>query len=77
MLCRRHLIGESAFEAEYQMRPSHLQVALPITPEIVASRRSSLKQLEVPVENVNAVIASTDLNLSFALTTTITVFMND
>ena len=59
------------------MRPSHLQFQLPITPEIVASRKSNLKMLEVPTENVNAVIASSDLNLSFALTTTITVFMND
>lgn len=59
------------------MRPAHLQVALPITPELVASRKSALKMLEVPETNVNAVVASTDLNLSFALTTTITVFMRD
>ena len=77
LLCRRHLIGEQAFEAEYQMRPSHLECQLPITPELVASRKSTLKQLEVPSQRVNAVIASTDLNLSFALTTTITVFFND
>lgn len=77
LLCKRHLIGESAFEAEYQMRPAHLQVALPISPDLVASRKSHLKMLEIPKENVNAVIASTDLNLSFALTTTITVFFNN
>lgn len=77
MLCRRHLIGELAFDAEYQMRPDSLQMALPISPDIVASRKSNLKMLEVPKENVNAVVASTDLNLSFALTTTITVFMRD
>ena len=59
------------------MTPAHVQVSLPITPEIVASRKSDLKMLEIPRENVNAVIASTDLNLSFALTTTITVFFNN
>lgn len=77
LLCRRHLIGEVAFDAEYQMRPDSLQMAIPISPDVVASRKSNLKMLEVPQENVNAVIASTDLNLSFALTTTITVFMRD
>ena len=71
------MIGEAAFEAEYQMRPSHMKVHLPITPDLVASRKSTLKMLEVPDENVQAVIASTDMNLSFALTTTITVFFND
>lgn len=59
------------------MSPAHVQVSLPITPEIVASRKSDLKMLEIPQENVNAVIASTDLNLSYALTTTITVFFNN
>lgn len=59
------------------MRPAQLQFTLPISPDLVASRKSNLKMLEVPVDNVNAVVASTDLNLSFALTTTITVFMRD
>lgn len=77
LLCRRHLIGESAFDAEYQMRPLHVQVALPITPELVASRKSSLKEKEIPKENVVCVVASTDLNLSFALTTTVVAFMRD
>ena len=45
LLCRKHLIGESAFDAEYQMRPKHVQVALPITPELVASRKSELKEM--------------------------------
>ena len=59
------------------MNPVQVQTALPITPEIVASRKSNVKMLEVPSENVNAVIASTDLNLAKYLTTTITVFMRD
>jgi hypothetical protein len=63
--------------SEYQMTPEQMTFAIPISPDLVASRKSSLKMLEVPKENVNAVVASTDLNLSFALTTTITVFMRD
>ena len=77
LLCRKHLIGDSAFDAEYQMRPKHVQVALPITPELVASRKSELKELELPSENVQWVVASSDLNLSFAITTTIVVFKRD
>lgn len=50
---------------------------MPITPEIVASRKSELKELEIPQQNVNMVIASTDCNLSKYLTTTIVVFMRD
>jgi uncharacterized glyoxalase superfamily protein PhnB len=77
LLCRRHLIGEQAFDAEYQMRPFHLQLSLPISPQIVASRISNLKELEIPKENVLWVCASSDLNLSKFITTTIVVFMRD
>ena len=73
----QHTLGESVFLSEYQMTPAQITFAVPITPDLVVSRKSNLKMLEVPQENVNAVIASTDLNLSFALTTTITVFMRD
>lgn len=73
----RATVGESAWASEYQMNPIQLQLAIPITPEIVASRKSSLKMLEVPTENVQWVCASTDLNLSKWLTTTIVVFMRD
>ena len=73
----RHTLGDNVFMSEYQMSPEQLSFALPISPEIVASRKSNLKMLEIPSEDVNAVIASTDLNLSFALTTTITVFLRD
>ena len=59
------------------MNPIQTEVALPITPEIVASRKSELKELEIPQQNVNMVIASTDCNLSKYLTTTIVVFMHD
>jgi hypothetical protein len=73
----RHQIGESAWASEYQMRPLQLQIAIPIDPATVASRVSSLNELEIPTENVTWVCASSDLNLSKYITTTITVFLRD
>lgn len=73
----RHQIGESAWASEYQMRPLQLQIAIPIDPATVASRVSSLKELEIPTENVAWVCASSDLNLSKYITTVIVVFMRD
>lgn len=70
-------IGEGAFESEYQMNPQQLEFALPITPTIVQSRKSILKELEIPSENVQFVVASSDLNLSKYITTTIVVFLNN
>lgn len=73
----RATVGESAWASEYQMNPVQLQAAIQITPEVVASRKSDLKELEIPDENVQWVCASSDLNLSKFITTTIVVFMRD
>lgn len=73
----RATVGESAWASEYQMNPVQLQAAIQITPEVVASRKSDLKELEIPDENVQWVCASSDLNLAKYITTTIVVFMND
>lgn len=54
-----------------------MQFALPITPTIVQSRKSELKELEIPFENVQWVCASSDLNLAKYITTTIVVFFNN
>lgn len=70
----RHTLGESVFNAEYQMRPSELEFMLPITPKIVASRVSQLKMFQVPEQGVHCVVASSDLNLAKAITTTIVCF---
>lgn len=72
-----HLIGERAFMAEYQMTPVQTQNALPINPSIVVSRISPLHEMELPKENVVAVFASTDINASKYLTTTICAFLRD
>ena len=73
----KNQIGEQAWSAEYMMNPKALQFALPITPKIVASRISNLKELEVPQEGVQYVCAASDLNLSKYITTVIMVFMRD
>lgn len=73
----KNAIGEAAFASEYQMCPLRLKVALPISPDIVASRVSDLRELEVPDDNVRLVVASSDLNVSKYITTYIVAFMRD
>lgn len=73
----RHVIGESAFMAEYQQNPVELATTLNITPSIVNARVGDYKELEIPNENVRYVCASTDLNPSKYFTTVIVVFMRD
>lgn len=70
-------IGDNAFLSEYQMEPVQVRYALPINPSLVASRLSPLHELEVPAENVQFVCASSDLNLSKYITTTIVVYLRD
>jgi len=70
-------LGEDAFMSEYQMTPVEIKFALPITPSLVASRVSTLRELEIPQDNVQFVCASSDLNLSKYITTTIVVYMRD
>ncbi len=73
----RHVIGFSAFQAEYQQNPVEMSTSLPITAAIVNARVGDYKELEVPSENVRYVCASTDLNPSKYFTTVIAVFMRD
>ena len=71
------MLGEAAFQAEYQQNPVELSTTLNITASIVNARVGTFKELEVPNENVRFVCASTDLNPSKYLTTVICVFMRD
>ena len=73
----QHTLGEAVFLSEYQMSPRAMQFALPITPKLVASRVSTLGELEVPQEGVQYICASTDINASKYLTTVIMVFMRN
>ena len=71
------MLGEAAFQAEYQQNPVELSTALNITPSIVNARVGSYNQLELPNENVLFVCASTDLNPSKFFTTVVCAFMRD
>lgn len=73
----QHTLGDSVFMSEYQMSPQQLKFALPITPTLVASRISTLKELEIPEEGVQFICAATDVNASKYLTTVIMAFMNN
>ena len=76
LLERRHLIGEDAFEAEMQMKPKKTQFSLDITPRLVLERTGETPQLVVP-DGFIYVAAATDLNVSYALSTTIVAFKRD
>lgn len=74
---RKHLVGDRAFFAEFQMTPVQLQFSLPITPDIVASRVSQYGELQIPEEGVQFVCASTDINASKYLTTVVMAFLRN
>ena len=74
---KRHAIGDKAFFAEFQMSPMEMKFSLPITPDIVASRVSQYRMLEVPQQGVQFICASTDINASKYLTTVIMCFMRN
>ena len=59
------------------MNPKQLEFSLPINPTIVQSKKSLLNELQIPEQNVQWVCASSDLNLSKYITTTIVVFLNN
>lgn len=72
----KHVIGEAAFASEYQMSPKRYSFQLDITPKLVASRTNANGRLEVP-DGYVFVAASTDLNLSYAMSTTIIAYKPD
>lgn len=72
----RHVIGEAAFASEYQMQPQRYSFSLDLQPKTIVSRQTQNEPLEVPDGHI-FVAASTDLNLSYALTTSIVAFKPD
>lgn len=76
LLEKRHIIGDAAFQAEMQMSPKRYSVALDITPKVVVSKMNDYKQLEIP-DGYVFVAAASDLNVSYAITTTVTAFKTD
>lgn len=76
LLEKRHMIGDAAFQAEMQMKPKKFSFKLDIRPKDIVSKAVDIKQLEVP-DGYVFVAASTDLNLSYALTTAVVAFKPD
>lgn len=76
LLEKRHMIGDVAFSAEMQMKPHKFSFRLDIKPKDILSKMTDSRQLEVP-DGYVFIAASTDLNLSYALTTVIVGFKPD
>ena len=76
LLEKRHTIGNAAFAAEMQMKPKKFSFKLDIKPKDIIAKTTDDKQLVVP-DGYIFVAASTDLNLSYALTTVVVGFKPD
>lgn len=76
LLEKRHMIGDSAFSAEFQMKPKRYSFHLDISPKTVLTRTTQNEKLVVP-DGYVFVSASTDLNVSYAATTVVTAFKPD
>lgn len=76
ILEKKHLIGDAAFSAEMQMKPRRFSFKLDIRPKDVIAKATDVPRLTVP-DGYVFVAASTDLNVSYALTTTIVGFKPD
>jgi len=76
LLEKRHTIGDAAFQAEMQMKPRRFSFKLDIRPRDVVAKATQAGRLEVP-DGYVFVAASTDLNLSYALTTAVVGFKPD
>lgn len=76
LLIRRHEAGASAFASEFQMQAQRYSFALDIQPKHVLAKAIDLPPLTIPDGTV-LVVASSDLNVSFAITTTVVAFQRD
>lgn len=76
LLEKRHMIGDAAFQAEMQMKPKAYTFKIAITPRDIVRKVTTEQQYTIPSGYV-FVAASTDLNLSYCLTTTVVAFKPD
>lgn len=76
LLEKRHTIGNSAFECEFQMNIIKNKFALQITPTEICKKINNFQKLEIPDE-YRYVTASIDINSSFALTLVISAWKID
>ena len=72
----KHEIGDSAFASEYQMSPKRYTFALDINPQKILKKISNHPQYVIP-EGYSIILASSDLNLSYCISTTIIAYKID
>lgn len=72
----QHVIGKSAFAAEYQMQPVKASYALDLSPSTVVSRINKFKELQVP-DGFVFTSGAIDLNTSYGATITLVSFKTD
>ena len=76
MLETQHVIGNAAFQSEYQMSPVKHSYSIDITPTKVVAKITKDKLLEVPDGHV-FVAGAIDLNTSYAATAALVAFKPD
>ena len=76
LLEKRHTIGRDAFQAEMQLAPTKFSLSLEITPADVAKNEIDAPRCVMP-DGYQFAVASSDLNLSFCISTTVVAFKAD
>lgn len=76
LLEKRHVIGNAAFQAEMQLAPIKYSLALDIMPKDVLKNETEDAEGVMP-DGYQFAVASSDLNLSFCISTTIVAFKSD
>ena len=76
LLEKRHVIGNAAFQAEIQLSPIKYSLALDIMPKDVLKNETEDAEGVMP-DGYQFAVASSDLNLSFCISTTIVAFKSD
>lgn len=72
----QHVIGNAAFQSEYQMSPVKNTYSIDISPNKVLTKISNHKECEIP-DGYVFVAGAIDLNTSYAATTTLIAFKPD
>lgn len=73
LMQRRHLIGADSFACEYNLAPKKVRLAFELSVQEVLQKVGSTAVYQVP-DGAQLVVASTDLNVSHCLTTSVVAF---
>ncbi len=76
LLEKRHVIGNAAFMAEMQLAPIKYSLAIDIMPKDVLKNETDDAEGTIP-DGYRFAVASSDLNLSFCISTTVVAFRAD